>query len=394
MLPLGGRAAAPADEVDEIRRQVADVRGLAPAGDVALRLVDRQTLVQAVRSDLDRPGRLHPLLSERKLLTVLGLSGGNDLEAIGPDAIAEQAVGHYDPDGRTLYLSPSGPALGVVEKLTVAHELTHAMHDREVGLESLLTADGAENADRRAAARALVEGDAMLAMLRWGRRHLSPSEKLSLGNPDRPRATPAFEAAPALVRDTFLFPYEEGRAFVFALHRSGGYGAVDQALRDPPRSTEQVIHPEKYLAGEAPRAVPTPMLTSLGEGWRRLKIDVLGELGLRQLLEEHAGPSEAAAGAAGWGGDSFVLLEHTDGRLLLAIQTVWDGEPEAAEFYNAVTRTIPRRAVGTRRIVDQPSLVRWAAPNGQIQLVKVADRVVLVFAPDAETLDLVVTEIV
>jgi hypothetical protein len=230
----------------------------------------------------------------------------------------------------------------------------------------------------------------MLTMRLWGRRFLSPADKLSMGRADRAASGPPFDQAPLIIREALLFPYEEGAAFVQALYQRGGFKAIDEALREPPRTTEQIIHPEKYQLGELPRPAPLPDLAdALGGSWRTLGRGVLGERDLRVLIEHFANRPDAAVAAAGWDGDSYVVLEDEDDRLLVAIHTVWDTEQDAVEFYNAYDRTVAKRfGEEQRRTLDAPSLSRWATATGRIHLIKTGEQVILILAPDAETLEI------
>jgi hypothetical protein len=112
-----------------------------------------------------------------------------------------------------------------------------------------------------------------------------------------------------------------------------------------------------------------------------------GELELRILIGQFA-PAEADSAAAGWGGDRYAMLEDADGRLVIVMNTVWDTEADAAEFYNAYVPTVAARFGATQsRTTDEPSRIRWSTPNGPIQLLKTGDRVLVIYAPDAGTLD-------
>ena len=51
------------------------------------------------------------------------------------------------------------------------------------------------------------------------------------------------------------FPYLAGSTWVSGLWASGGWDAVNAAYDQPPASTEQVLHPEKYVSGERPAEV-------------------------------------------------------------------------------------------------------------------------------------------
>ena len=123
---------------------------------------------------------------------------------------------------------------------------------------------------------------------------------------------------------------------------------MNAAFADPPGSTEQVIHPEKYLDREAPVQVRIDdgLAGRVGNGWSEATRDTLGELILRTWLDVHGvgvpttglvpAPSEEAQKAtAGWGGDRLVLLRHDDGELAIAMSTTWDTAADAAEFAEA-----------------------------------------------------------
>src|SRR5262249_289792 len=132
---------------------------------------------------------------------------------------------------------------------------------------------------------------------------------------------------PEVVRDQLVQPYFAGREFVLALWQNGGWDAVRKAWGKPPRSTEQVLHPAKYLADEPPLPV------TLGYEPPRGKLvcgGVVGELLIRSLLG-----TDATEAAAGWGGDNYRVWD-VDGATLLVWRTRWDSPADAAEFLEAV----------------------------------------------------------
>ena len=125
----------------------------------------------------------------------------------------------------------------------------------------------------------------------------------------------------------------EGLAFADTLYQQGGWPAVDAAYDRLPESTEQILHPEKYLAEEGPKPVEASVtVDDLGDGWTERRADSVGELGISVWLESSAGPAVAAEAAAGWGGDRAVLLEGPDEAWLLSWLTSWDTPADAEEF--------------------------------------------------------------
>jgi hypothetical protein len=392
-----GASAAPVGQgeatVDEIRRQVSEIRGLPILAETPVVSLPHAALVGRLAREVSSDHAVREYLTSQMLLEVLGaMPRGFDLRELQLRLLDEQTVAVYDFDERRIYLDAdavSGDGLSTNERLTVAHEVTHTLQDQHFSLKRLLPAEP-ENSDVELAARALVEGDAMLTMRIWGRQYLRPSDKRALGD-DASGADPVLDSAPPLVRGELLFPYDDGWVFAQLLYQDGGFAAVDRAFQRPPRSTEQILHPEKYAAGETPRPVTLPPLERiLGGTWQNRRTDVFGELVLRLLLEPSVGWPTAEAAADGWGGDAYTILEDSQGRRVVGIVTVWDSEGDAAEMYNAFVDSIPALYTTTqRRTIALPSMARWTTPDYQIQALKTDNVVRLVYAPDVPTLELV-----
>ena len=117
--------------------------------------------------------------------------------------------------------------------------------------------------------------------------------------------------APYIAIRTFVFPFAEGLDFAVQLFQSAGnWSLINQALETPPASTEQVLHLEKFAAGEMPISVEMPDLGRvLGGGWKHVRTGVLGELFITAWLETDFSPQAASIAATGWGGDAYSLFE-------------------------------------------------------------------------------------
>jgi hypothetical protein len=226
--------------------------------------------------------------------------------------------------------------IGPTEKVTFSHEYTHALQDQNFDLKGLAL-DQIGEGDRALARLSLVEGDATLLMSYWATANLTQAETFQmLGESLDPKTTEVLNAMPAVLREQLLFPYTTGLAFVQGL-QVGGWQGVNDAFARPPASTEQVMHPDKYAAGEAPVVVDLPddLAKRLGTGWTAGLEDTLGEFSLKVWLENAGGgkgAATAAAASAGWGGDRVVLLDGPDGATAVAISTSWDTAADAAEF--------------------------------------------------------------
>lgn len=246
-----------------------------------------------------------------------------------------EVVGFYDPEtGELVYLG-SGD-LGFSERLTLAHELTHALDDQTFDLKRLDALVGSCQDERAAAALGLVEGSAQYFSA------ASVAENPDIGLSDLIDAiaqaaaggTPP-EGVPPFLYAINLWPYSDGMSFVGTLAGTGGTGAVDRAFERFPVSTEQVIHPDRY-PGDRPTAVDVPDLTGgLGSGWGDLDAMTIGEEWLRAMLALRLDEGVADDASAGW--DGGVYRAFTDGtEVVVAIRTAWDSTADATAFASAL----------------------------------------------------------
>jgi hypothetical protein len=343
--------------LDRMQEQVTRIRGLNKKSDVPLRVLDRDALREYLIQTFERDYLPHERESDQKLLVTLGLlNSSENLTQMLLDLLQEQVIGTYNEDEKTMYIVGQEAVLGPQEKITFVHEFTHALQDQHHDL-TRLAPKHPDNEDRSLAIHALIEGDAMLLQRLWAQENLTAEEveQLSSGGAD----TSALDRAPPVVRTELLFPYLDGLNFVRQTYqRVGNYASVDDMFRNPPDSTEQVLHPEKYRAREKPVDVSMPDLAeTLGEGWRRIDSNVLGELDMRILLEQHGDRVPAARAAAGWGGDRWQLLEKDD-RQAVALRTAWDTENDAREFFDTYAQGLRTRFSEARQ--EEASAVRHA----------------------------------
>lgn len=325
--------------LQRIEDGVASIRGLSKQADVPMELLDRAGLRDFLMSLVDADDAIKVHGDYLKLLRVLGLQprDGASIDAV-VETLVEHMLGFYDSEAKYMVLINGGGALGAEEKVTYAHEFTHALQDQHFDL-TRLTGAATANQDRGQAARALVEGDATYSMLRWAFQELTPKElfEFFFSAPAPTGPAPSLDGVLAAAGSAG-FTYGQGMRFVHHLHNVGGFGAVNQALLHPPTTTEQIFHPEKYLRGEEAVPVELPLADDLlGLGWTSLIDDSLGMLGVGGLVAEYADGRAAERVANGWGGDHFSLLEHADGRVAFVLRTVWDSQRDAVEFQNAMS---------------------------------------------------------
>jgi hypothetical protein len=306
-------------------------------------------------SDFDSSEPPRAQAAEEELLELLGLlPARSSLRKEAASLFEEGVAGYYDPrTGRLKVVAGAGTSTPALTEITLAHELTHALEDQRFHLLDDQQVGGGD--DGALARLALVEGTATEVMTRYGVRYVSRSELLAgaLGSAFAPTGDlPPFEEAQT------LFPYVSGQAFVeYLLRRAGGrWALVDDAEKlRPPVSTEQVMHPERYLRADEPKRVRIAAAPVLGKGWTRVRTGTWGEYGTRELLADGGGGGAEAA-AAGWGGDRWELWRRrplADGcpapcraADALVLRWRWDTPRDQREF--AARLAVWRRAVRAR----------------------------------------------
>jgi hypothetical protein len=337
--------ARPAAEIyGDIRTQVEGIRGLQPTKAVDPVTIDAAQLAKNLETEFDTSHDAKTLKDTEDVLITLGLlPAGTSLRAATLAFQGGQVAGYYSPEEDKLFVVSRSGAIGPADESTYAHEFTHQLQDQHVDLDKL-GIDVADQSDRSLARLALVEGDATSVQTTWMTKYLTSKEmgEVFAAGLD-PAAMAAFNNAPAYLRETSLLPYQDGLAFVLRLVTQGGYAAVDAAFADPPDSTEQILHPDKYLTREAPVEVKVPegIAAKLGAGWSQVGQDTLGEAILRIWLKiGGATPIDANKAAAGWGGDRLALYRKTDGTTAVGLITTWDTAADASEFYDAATAAL------------------------------------------------------
>lgn len=329
------RAGEPWEErVAEALRAASAARELPTRGRFTVKQVDRAELATALgeRGDPERgdPRPLRPMAEDDDdarecLLGIRPVDRCVPRLARAPapseSPLASLAAGVYVPRERALYVLAEGGR--TADGTVLLHELVHALQDDHFGLAPMITED-ARGADALSARHAFAEGDATFAVLRDANL-LEPVDatflEAFLAGFLRANRRSAGEDVPVAVADATAFPYVYGTHFVWSLYVRGGWRAVNAAWRRPPRTTEQLLHVEKYMRGEPPR--PLPQAPRVPAGFTRRARRTFGELDLRTWLAVFLPESDAATLASGWGNGEAELFARGDDRAL-RVRVRWD----------------------------------------------------------------------
>jgi hypothetical protein len=316
----------------------------------------------------------------------LGLLPGDfDMKREVTGALMSQAAAYYDPKQKKFFnLVSDAPAMLI--EATAAHELVHALQDQYHDLDKWFAGHeepkttGARDDDRVLALRCVVEGEATFVQTVWQVQGMMKTDassavtvarfampvaanmeideivKLARANaallPPGSEMTKAIEEMSKIqpyVMAPLLGAYMSGANLCQTVQAAGGWEALDKLYEEPPESTEQCLHPEKYAKlRDRPTPLALPDIADVAgaapSGWRRADLAVHGELYLRVLLLRHGTASAVARkAAAGWDGDVYGAWRSSDGRTAIVLATTWDTPRDAQEFFDAYRRTLPRK---------------------------------------------------
>jgi hypothetical protein len=363
---------------DDILKQVSALRGLAILQPVPSGFKSRDEIHAIVLKDLDESSKPEEFETNTALLRFLGLVGADfELKRATTSLLTEQIAGFYEPKTHFFYLADWIPL--EEQRTVIAHELTHALADQHFDLrrfEKWPAGDG----DAKLAAHALVEGEATALMVEYSLRErglpadlgaipISLTDVLKAGVSEPDPLHPVFSNAPDVLKQSLQFPYVYGAGFVQALIRKGSWRSVDECYRALPASTEQIMHPDKYVRNETPVRVSLHDVGPLlGHGWRLVEQDVSGEFGYFVTLKAMVPEKSAAVAAAGWAGDRyFFYLDSTKAKATYVHKSVWDTPNDAAEFFDAYAARISKRfsvAPKTR----SANRIDWSTREGLVRL--------------------------
>lgn len=313
--------APPSSDVRDVLPELVDFveqeRGLTFDNEVDVEVLDdeafEERLNAAAETDVEATKGLDATF------TALGLIEPDiDLAAEYAELLDGAVAGYYDPETDELVVRGAQVTPGV--RSVVVHELTHALQDQAFDLDR---PELDERDDETSLGfTTLVEGDAERVQEAY-LLSLPPDEEDAarselLGGAPVPQV-------PDVLLDLLSFPYEVGPDLVDEILDDGGQDALDEAFDSPPTTSEQLIDPFLYLAGERIRSVPDP----IADG-PEVDGGTIGQLGLVLLLESAIDEDTAFDASFGWGGDRYVTWQ--DGSVTCTRLIVAMDDPEASDY--------------------------------------------------------------
>lgn len=358
----------------KIQGEIEELRATKFIRPVKVELSDGDQFLAYMQARIAKMQPEEDLVADEIIAKHLGLIPPDlDLLALTMEVLEEQVGGFYAPGTDTFYLMES--FTGGLARIILAHELTHALDDQLFDLDALLEERSASG-DAEMAFSAVVEGSGTVVMSRWAMRNLGDLNLEDLQQASK-MGMETLSNSPPFVWKPLLAIYVRGQAFLEAgrkhlkkLAKQAGEEpdanlAIEMAFANPPRSTEQILHPDKYWKVDE-QDEPRPIrhaIDELPEGWKLMQRDVMGELVtalFTETLDDRVNPDltnqlallairYTNQAAEGWGGDELVLLGNGSGHLVHWV-TVWDTERDAREFRAAVKELEPHLATSLRAL--------------------------------------------
>ena len=382
--PIQKPATAPLlAQADEVLQEMSKLTGLPikePVNKkVASRAEIRKLLLHNLHTDYN-PQEIHV---QEATLQAFGLvSKDFDLQKFLISFYTEQAAGFYDPRTKTMYIADWIPP--DMQRMVLAHELTHALQDQNFGLEHYMKAVK-DDSDAEAARQAVVEGYATASMFQsvLGGTPLSslPNFSTVLGPLIRQQMTefPVYSKAPFFFKLEALFPYIQGAGFIEKGLRQGAWKSLNELFTSPPSSTKAIYQPEVYFDHTPLPAIELPRTTPLNSvpGLKLLDENVMGQLGFNELLGQFLSEDKAADACAAWMGDRYIVYEDSaNQRYALVARTRW-ANPDAAlvffrDYHEVLTRKYPELSPDSRSAAER--FIGHTA-SGEVIMIRAGDEV-------------------
>lgn len=353
---------------DRVHREIATLRQIENPPDIETTFRTREEICEIARSYYRWPVIRDQIFKAEELYKALGLIEANaSLEDILLGIQLQQASALFDEQSGNVYLLSD--ATNITARFEVAYAAAHlsGLQQELFDIRALRASARNGTSDEFRAVSALDGGDRSTVLNGYIERVIA-LDAAAMEEYQRPIPGNKLLTAPQIVQKTALFGLVEGRQFVEALFaRDGVWDTVDSAYENPPETTEQVIHPEKYFALEPAHNVRLPNISGrMGAGWSLIAIDTMGEFMVRSYLEEYLSDEEAEEAASGWGGDQYILMSNPDHGRLLLWEIRFDSGSDADQFLETfrVFMRVATQGTDTRQ-EPQPTGNLWVTNGGK-----------------------------
>jgi hypothetical protein len=371
--PASGARQACAD-VPAMTGDLTAITGMKLRHPVPCAFITRDQVNQFLKGRVKEVASPEEIRAEELTLKKFGLVPPDfDLAKSTVDLLTEQAAAFYDYNRKKLFITESGD--GESQQPVLAHELAHALADQNFNLAKFIK-QGRKSDDGSTARLAVMEGQATWIMSEFLARKAGETLKtspalvtqMSTMSDGGAGQYPVYDQSPLYLRRTLIFPYTKGMLFQNAIVQRYGQEGFAEVFRNPPVSTQQILHPDDYFAGTKPADPPLPD-ARLPRGYKALIGGTMGELDISVLLEQYCGKDRAREISSHWRGFNFELRENKKaGRVVLLYGSQWDSEAAARAYFTAYREVLRKKWKSFSVASETADRVSGAGDDGRFEL--------------------------
>jgi hypothetical protein len=377
LLPAQQKSAALFQEVDEMTASLSEITGWPIRRKVPAKIITKEEFRHQVESRMKGSSSHKELRAEELTLKMFGFIPQDfDLAKETVDLVSEQAAAFYDYSKKRLFVLDS-TSEGSEQRVALVHELAHALADQQHNLGKYLHKDNPDD-DASTAREAVMEGQATwltwayVAKRNGGKAEVSQEmiAKLTENSTADGADFPVFAKEPLYLRESLVFPYDEGMKFQDAVYKKLGKKSFDEIFNRPPRSTQQILHPIDYIEDEKPEDPDPPTLDkSIIKEFRVLNDGSVGELDHSMLLRQFVSDRDGRDCARQWRGGAFRLYEHKrDKYTVLTYASEWSSREGARQFFTLYQRVMKGKWKQMNVTERTPDHVYGTGDSGKFRL--------------------------
>jgi hypothetical protein len=362
-------------QIEASMAELSEVTGLAAKHKVRADTINKEQLKKYLEDQIKRELKPQGIRAEEMSLKKLGLVPDSfDLARSTVDLMTEQAAAFYDYRKKTLFLLEGSDKESPEEQQTVlTHELAHALADQHFNLNKYL--HRSKNDDSSIARMAVMEGQATWLMYELQAKKAgktladSPAlvDSMSETPANKQEQYPVLSSTPLYMRASLLFPYMQGLRFQEAVERKLGKEGFKEVYRRPPANSQEILHPEKYLANASvSNGVLLPTVVSTMK-FHDVNAGTIGEFDHAVLLEQFCSKAQAQALAPHWDGGAFRLLESKDAadkRTVLLYASKWDDPANARKMFSSYRNILAGKWKTMHVVQDTPNVLAGEGDDG------------------------------
>ncbi|MCB2178754.1 hypothetical protein KQH61_05010 [bacterium] len=288
---------------------------------------------------------------------VLGLANtGSDFSSLYQNLWLDPNGTFYQPEKN--FIATAGFELSAYQKYSFAQAYVQWLRNQQFPFTDLgYYPPCIFPSDNCLATLAMIKGEAAFTAYGWAMQDMTEEDRQTIQE-----ATPKYFLIPVISPSTAMqsiheFPYVQGFTFAESLYQSGGWNTINAIYANPPQTTEQILHPAKYLQGEVAASVESTDLTGIlggdqSQNWQPIFQGTLGEWNTYLILSASTSNRNrldtdgAAAAAAGWNGDFAQIFTTPSGSRVLTIHWKWDTQDDANAFLDGLNYVASNRVGG------------------------------------------------